>query len=164
MRGIDPYVLIKYKSNERESSVSRGMRRFQTSVERKVQFQVQYPNDSGGSDPYKLFFKVMDKDTFSDDDLIGQTDLLALGVEKGRAEIHPRKYSVVGSNQSYNGGIRVGLIFTPTKVRNIYFFISTYEITRKKKIFETMNNWTTLKEDHRSKKILSEVLLNHFLL
>lgn len=45
-------------------------------------------------------------------------DLLALGVEKGRAEIYPRKYSVVGSNQSFNGGIRVSLIFTPNKVRS----------------------------------------------
>ncbi|KAI3984892.1 hypothetical protein MKX01_004660 [Papaver californicum] len=118
--GIDPYVLIKYKSHERESSVARGEGSKPVWNE-KFNFRVQYPDDSGGSDPYKLFFKVMDKDTFSADDLIGQTviyveDLLALGVEKGRAEIHPRKYSVVGSNQSYNGGIRVGLIFTPNKV------------------------------------------------
>lgn len=39
-------------------------------------------------------------------------DLLALGVENGTAEIHPRKYRVVHTNQTYWGEIQVGLTFT----------------------------------------------------
>lgn len=40
-------------------------------------------------------------------------ELLAQGVEKGNAELHPRKYSVVSSDKSYCGEIQVGIKFTP---------------------------------------------------
>ncbi|KAK2984322.1 hypothetical protein RJ640_009351 [Escallonia rubra] len=81
----------------------------------KFTFRVEYP---GADNQYKLVLKIMDHDTFSTDDYLGQAtiyleDFLALGVENGTAELHPRKYRVVGSNQAYNGEIQVGITFTP---------------------------------------------------
>ncbi|XAR72010.1 hypothetical protein NMG60_11018498 [Bertholletia excelsa] len=111
--GIDPYVLIQYKSQERKSSVIRGQGGSPAWNE-KFSFRVEYP---GGDDQYKLILNIMDKDTFSADDFLGQStiylkDLFALGVENGTAELHPRKYSVVTADQSYCGEIQVGVTFT----------------------------------------------------
>ena len=39
-------------------------------------------------------------------------DLLAFGVENGKSEMWPQKYSVVGANLKYNGEIKVGVTFT----------------------------------------------------
>lgn len=39
-------------------------------------------------------------------------ELLELGVEKGSAEIHPKKYSVVAADKSFRGDIQVGVTFT----------------------------------------------------
>ncbi|XP_059458049.1 16 kDa phloem protein 1 [Corylus avellana] len=110
---MDPYVLIQYKSQERKSSVARGQGGSPAWNE-KFTFRVEYP---GEGDQYKLILKIFDKDTFSVDDYIGQAtiyveDLLAVGVEKGASEVHPRKYSVVKSDQTYCGEIQVGVTFT----------------------------------------------------
>ncbi|KAK7838199.1 16 kDa phloem protein 1 [Quercus suber] len=110
---MDPYVLIQYKSQERKSSVARGQGGSPVWNE-KITFRVEYP---GQGDQYKLILNIMDKDTFSADDFIGQAtiyveDLMALGVENGTAELHPRKYSVVRKDQSYCGEIEVGVTFT----------------------------------------------------
>ena len=43
-------------------------------------------------------------------------DLLALGAEKGTAELHPNRYSIVGADQNYQGEIEVGVVFTRNKV------------------------------------------------
>ncbi|XP_059625343.1 16 kDa phloem protein 1 [Cornus florida] len=117
--GIDPYVLIQYKSQERKSSVARGQGSSPIWNE-KFNFRVEYP---GADDQYKLILKIMDKDTFSADDYHGQAtiylkDLLALGVENGTAELHPRKYSVVATDLTYCGEIRVGITFTPKVQEN----------------------------------------------
>lgn len=39
-------------------------------------------------------------------------DLLALGVEKGTAELQTQKYRVVNADKSYRGEIQVGVTFT----------------------------------------------------
>ncbi|XP_041000577.1 16 kDa phloem protein 1-like [Juglans microcarpa x Juglans regia] len=110
---MDPYVLIQFKSQERKSSVARG-EGGSPAWNEKFTFRVEYP---GEGDQYKLILKIMDKDTFSADDFIGQAtiyvkDLLAVGVENGTAELHPRKYSVVRTDQTYCGEIEVGVTFT----------------------------------------------------
>jgi hypothetical protein len=38
--------------------------------------------------------------------------LLALGVEKGTAELQTQKYRVVNADKSYRGEIQVGVTFT----------------------------------------------------
>ncbi|XP_038890560.1 16 kDa phloem protein 1 [Benincasa hispida] len=111
--GIDPYVLIQYKGQERKSSVARNEGGGPVWNE-KFTFRAEYP---GSGDDFKIILKIMDHDTFSADDFIGQTsiyveDLLALGVENGVSELRPQKYSVVGDNLNYSGEIQVGVTFT----------------------------------------------------
>ncbi|XP_028070410.1 elicitor-responsive protein 1 isoform X2 [Camellia sinensis] len=83
----------------------------------KFTFSVEYPSEEE-DERYKLILNIMDKDTFSADDYLGQAtiyleDLLALGVENGNAKLHPLKYSVVSPDQNYCGEIQVGVTFTP---------------------------------------------------
>ncbi|XP_077236908.1 calcium-dependent lipid-binding (CaLB domain) family protein isoform X2 [Tasmannia lanceolata] len=104
---MDPYVVIHYKNQERKSSVAR--RQGVNPVwNEKFNFRVDYP---GADDQYKLTFKIMDKDTFSKDDFVGEAtiyvkDVLALGVEKGTAELKTTKYRVTLADRTYRGEIR----------------------------------------------------------
>ncbi|XP_071708032.1 16 kDa phloem protein 1-like [Rutidosis leptorrhynchoides] len=111
---IDPYVLIQYRSQEHKSTIAKGQGSNHKWNE-KFTFRVEYP---GEDKQPKLVLKIMDHDTFSSDDNLGQTtiylkELLELGVENGSAELHPQKFRVVDSNESYCGDIRVGVTFTP---------------------------------------------------
>ncbi|XP_022938500.1 elicitor-responsive protein 1-like [Cucurbita moschata] len=111
--GIDPYVLIQYKGQERKSSVARDEGGCPVWNE-TFTFRAEYP---GSGDDFKLVLKIMDHDNFSADDFIGQTsiyveDLLALGAENGVSELRAQKYSVVGANLNYSGEIQVGVSFT----------------------------------------------------
>ncbi|KAJ4970658.1 hypothetical protein NE237_003757 [Protea cynaroides] len=117
---MDPYVLIQYKNAERKSSVRRGEGSNPVWNERFT-FRVQYPPTDNQC---KLLLRIMDKDTFSADDFVGEAtiyvkDLLALGVENGGSELQPHKYSVVKADKSFCGEIRVGLTFTPTAEREL---------------------------------------------
>ncbi|XP_022134552.1 elicitor-responsive protein 1 [Momordica charantia] len=110
---IDPYVLIQYKGQERKSRVARDEGASPVWNE-KFTFRVEYP---GNGDEFKLVLKIMDHDTFSSDDFIGQAsiyveDLLAVGVENGESELRAQKYSVVGADLNYCGEIQVAVSFT----------------------------------------------------
>ncbi|KAJ6892160.1 16 kDa phloem protein 1-like [Populus alba x Populus x berolinensis] len=110
---MDPYVLVKYKSQERKSKVARGQGGRPVWNE-TLTFKVEYPGQGGD---YKLILKIMDRDTFSADDSVGEAtiyvkDLLALGVENGTAELQTQKYRVVNADKSYRGEIQVGVTFT----------------------------------------------------
>ncbi|KAF7816438.1 elicitor-responsive protein 1 [Senna tora] len=110
---MDPYVVIQYKGQERKSSV-RHEEGSNPVWNEKFVFRAEYP---GSGHQFKLVLKIMDKDVFTADDFVGQAiiyveDLLAIGVENGSAELHPRKYNVVSADQSYCGEIEVGITFT----------------------------------------------------
>ncbi|KAJ1389423.1 C2 domain, partial [Sesbania bispinosa] len=112
---MDPYVLIQYKGQEQRSSVAIDQGR-NPEWNEKFTFRVEYPE--AGSGKSKLILKIMDEDTLSADDFIGQAtiyvgDLLAQGIENGGAKLHPQKHRVVCENQSYCGEITVGITFTP---------------------------------------------------
>ncbi|RWW48710.1 hypothetical protein BHE74_00045196, partial [Ensete ventricosum] len=73
---------------------------------------------------HKITMRVMDHDTFTADDFLGEStihvgDLITRGMENGTGELPPTKYSVVLSDRSYCGEIRVGVTFT-AKVRQHY--------------------------------------------
>lgn len=107
---IDPYVIIQYKTQERTSSVAQGRGGNWTWNERFT-FRVEYPGSGGQC---KLILKIMDKDTFTKDDFLGEAtiyveDLLAQGMENGSAELHSHKCSVVRADGTYFGEIQVGL-------------------------------------------------------
>ncbi|KAI3519925.1 hypothetical protein L1887_09145 [Cichorium endivia] len=112
---IDPYVLIQYRSQEHRSLIAEAHGSNPT-WNQKFTFRVEYP---GADDQPKLVLKVMDHDSFSSDDYIGQTtiylkELLELGVKNGSSELRVQKCRVVDSrSQSYSGDIRVGVTFTP---------------------------------------------------
>ncbi|KAI3974507.1 hypothetical protein MKX01_018000 [Papaver californicum] len=119
---MDPYVVIKFGDQERKSSVARTGQGKTPVWNEKLKFDVEYAgNIRDGHPQYELKFKIMDKDTFSKDDFVGELkiyvdDLLAQGMVNGKAQIPPCNYSIIGSNQSDNGGIRIGLAFTPKQV------------------------------------------------
>ncbi|KAK8935428.1 Elicitor-responsive protein 1 [Platanthera zijinensis] len=113
---IDPYVVMQYRNQERKSSVARAGQGTNPKWNETFKFLVQYPGTSGI--PHKIIFKIMDKDTFTADDFLGEAtvhveDLILLGLEKGIGELHPSKFNVVLEDQTYRGEIRVGLTFTP---------------------------------------------------
>ncbi|KAL0922407.1 hypothetical protein M5K25_006390 [Dendrobium thyrsiflorum] len=113
---IDPYVVMQYRNQERKSSVARAGQGSNPKWNETFKFLVQYPGTAGI--PHKIVLKVMDKDTFSADDFLGEAtihveDLILLGFEKGIGEMHPSKFNVVLNDQTYGGEIRVGLTFTP---------------------------------------------------
>ncbi|KAK9742445.1 hypothetical protein RND81_03G173600 [Saponaria officinalis] len=110
---IDPYVLVYYKGQERKTTIARRQGR-NPKWNEQLKFRAEYPGS--GSD-YKLTFKVMDHDTFSSDDFLGQTtiyvdDLLSLGVENGYYEMSTTKYRLDAANGTYCGDIKIGVKFT----------------------------------------------------
>ncbi|KAL2333250.1 hypothetical protein Fmac_014463 [Flemingia macrophylla] len=110
--GMDPYVVIQYNGQEQRSSVAKGQGSNPVWTEKFV-FKVEYPAPSNS---YKIILKIMDKDSISKDDFVGQAtvyvkDLLAIGVKDGAIELQPLKYRVVRADQSYCGEIHVGLTF-----------------------------------------------------
>ncbi|GJU82193.1 elicitor-responsive protein 1-like protein [Tanacetum coccineum] len=118
---IDPYVLIQYRSQEHKSTIAKGQGS-NPKWNEKYTFRVEYP---GADKQPKLVLKIMDHDTFSSDDKIGQTtiylkELLERGVENGSAELQPQKCRVVDSNEKYCGDIRVGITFTPRVENEAY--------------------------------------------
>ncbi|KAF4363427.1 hypothetical protein F8388_016555 [Cannabis sativa] len=128
---MDPYVLIQYKDQERKSLVARGQGS-SPSWNQKLSFRADYP---GSGDNYKITFKILDKDTFSTDDFIGHAtiyvkDLLAIGVEKGSAQLQTSKYRVVGADQKYRGEIQVGVTFT-RKIEHFFLLHMTKKVCYK---------------------------------
>ncbi|KAI3458693.1 hypothetical protein Pfo_015356 [Paulownia fortunei] len=125
---MDPYVVTQYKNQEQKSTI----RRHKTSIycmqcclclqgqgsspvwNEKFKFRIKY---SGGDEQHKLFLKIMDHNTFTDDEYLGQAtiylkELFEQGVENGKAELRTQKYRVVSSNKTYSGEIQVGVTFS----------------------------------------------------
>lgn len=109
---MDPYVVVRYRGQERKTSVARG-HGGNPKWNEKLTLKAEYPGAGGD---YKLHLRIMDKDTFSSDDFLGQTeiyveDLLALGVEHGSYELRTTKYRVENLDGTYCGEIKVGVKF-----------------------------------------------------
>ncbi|XP_074273206.1 elicitor-responsive protein 3-like isoform X2 [Silene latifolia] len=62
----------------------------------------------------ELHLKIMDKDTFTADDFVGEAKIpLAAVFEKG--SLQPTSYNVV-KDEEFKGEIKVGLTFTPERL------------------------------------------------
>ncbi|CAA3030329.1 elicitor-responsive 1-like [Olea europaea subsp. europaea] len=114
----DPYVLLQYKNQEFKSTISKE-KGSSPVWDEKFEFRVDSP--LADDDQYKIVLKIMDHNTFREDGYLGKAtiyvkELIELGVEKGKAELHPQKYRVVSPNKTYHGEIQVGITFT-AKVR-----------------------------------------------
>ncbi|CAM0883519.1 unnamed protein product [Alopecurus aequalis] len=114
---LDPYVILKYRSQERKSGTARDEGR-NPSWNELFRFQI---SSTAADVQHKLVLRIMDHDNLSSDDFLGEAtinvaDLIGIGVEKGRSELNPARYSVVTANNSYHGEIKVGITFTAEKV------------------------------------------------
>ncbi|KAG8054784.1 hypothetical protein GUJ93_ZPchr0001g29953 [Zizania palustris] len=110
---IDPYVAVQYRSQERKSSVARDQGK-NPSWNEVFKFQI---NSTAASGQHKLFLRLMDHDTFSRDDFLGEatidlTDLISLGMEHGTWQMNSAVHRVVLADKAYYGEIRVALAFT----------------------------------------------------
>nr|XP_009420099.1 PREDICTED: elicitor-responsive protein 1-like isoform X1 [Musa acuminata subsp. malaccensis] len=117
---IDPYVVIQYRGQERKSKTARDSggagQGSNPSWNETFKFLVNSAA-AGNHQQHKITMRVMDHDTFTSDDFLGEStihvgDLITQGMENGTGELRPTKYSVVLSDRSYCGEIRVGVTFT----------------------------------------------------
>ncbi|CAN6472160.1 unnamed protein product [Victoria cruziana] len=112
---MDPYVLIQCRGQEHRSSVARGQGS-NPEWNEKLIFPVHIPKVD---DPCKLVLRILDKDTFSDDDFVGETtiyltDLILSAEVNGVAEEKVCAYNVLLADRTYAGQILVGLTLTFT--------------------------------------------------
>ncbi|XP_050384929.1 16 kDa phloem protein 2-like isoform X1 [Argentina anserina] len=101
---MDPYVILTLRTQEKKSSVVQGQG---SEPEWNETFQFTVSSD----DVTELSIKIMDKDTFSSDDFVGEATI-PLETVFMQGSIEPTKYNVVNENKEYHGEITVGLTFT----------------------------------------------------
>ncbi|XP_057805732.1 elicitor-responsive protein 3 [Salvia miltiorrhiza] len=107
LSGSDPYAILTYRTQEKTSGIA--------SVEGSCSEWNESFLFSISSDVTELKIKLMDKDTFTADDFVGEATipLEPLFVEES---VPPMAYQVVKDEQ-YCGEIKVGLTFTPQRSR-----------------------------------------------
>ncbi|CAL2260106.1 unnamed protein product [Prunus armeniaca] len=100
---MDPYVVITCKKQQKKSTVATAMG---SNPEWNESFVFGVSDDVN-----ELHVMIMDKDTGSKDDFVGELTipLKTLFVEK---KLPPMKYNVL-RNKKYHGEIKLGLTFTP---------------------------------------------------
>ncbi|KAL9228943.1 hypothetical protein vseg_004469 [Gypsophila vaccaria] len=102
---MDPYVIITCRSQEQKSSVARDSG--STPVWNETfEFSIY-------GDVPELYLKIMDKDTFTDDDFVGEARIPLEGVFEAGSQ-SPISYNVV-KDAEFKGEIRVGLTFFPER-------------------------------------------------
>ncbi|KAL0309217.1 UNVERIFIED_CONTAM: phloem protein 2 [Sesamum radiatum] len=102
LSSMDPYAIITCRTQEKKSSVASGAG---SSPEWNETFLFIV---SGGVTELKI--KILDKDTFTDDDFVGEATIPLEPVFAAES-VPPTSYSIV-KDQEYRGEIRVGLKFT----------------------------------------------------
>lgn len=119
---VDPYVLIQYRGQEHKSKIARGQGGSPTWNE-TFRFLVRSPAaaDHHQQQQHKVTLRVMDHDTFTADDFLGEAtifvgDVIARGVEEGAAELQTAKYRVVLADRRYCGEIRASVTFTNQEI------------------------------------------------
>uniref|UniRef100_A0ACD5W167 Uncharacterized protein n=1 Tax=Avena sativa TaxID=4498 RepID=A0ACD5W167_AVESA len=113
---LDPYVIVQFPgtgSTERKSNTAEDEGR-NPRWNQVFKFQI---NSTAPNVQHKLVLRIMDHDRFSGDDFLGQatinvTDLISIGMEKGKSELNTAKYRVVTADNSYHGEIKVAITFT----------------------------------------------------
>ncbi|KAL3498795.1 hypothetical protein ACH5RR_041527 [Cinchona calisaya] len=105
LNNMDPYVIIKYRTQEQKSSVASGMG---SEPEWNETFQFTISSES---DVPELLIKILDSDTGSADDFVGEAKIPIEPVFI-EGSIPTSTYNVV-KDEEFKGEIRVGLTFTP---------------------------------------------------
>nr|XP_023897354.1 elicitor-responsive protein 3-like isoform X1 [Quercus suber] len=102
---MDPYVILTCRTQEQRSSVASGQ-----GSEPQWNENFVFTVSDGASE---LNLKIMDKDTFTKDDFVGEATV-PLDPLFTEGSLPPTAYSVVKDGE-YCGEIRVGLTFTPER-------------------------------------------------
>ncbi|KAG6400459.1 hypothetical protein SASPL_137291 [Salvia splendens] len=107
LSGSDPYAVLTYRTQEKTSGMG--------AVDGSCSEWNESFLFSISSDVPELKIKLMDKDTFTADDFIGEATipLQPLFVENS---LPPMAYHVV-KDEEYHGEVRVALTFTPQRSR-----------------------------------------------
>ncbi|KAL0411983.1 UNVERIFIED_CONTAM: Elicitor-responsive protein 3 [Sesamum latifolium] len=116
LSSTDPYAILTCRTQEKKSSVASGAG---SSPEWNETFLFTV---SHGVTELKI--KILDKDTFTDDDFLGE---VTIPLEPVFAEesIEPMSYRVV-KDEEYRGEIRVGLKFTHQRSRDTEFGVEEF--------------------------------------
>lgn len=106
--GMDPYAILTYRTQEKKSGIASGSG---SCPEWNESFLF-----SISSDLTELKIKIMDKDTFTADDFVGEA-IIPLEPVFAEENIPPMSYNVV-KDEHYCGEIKVGLTFTHQRNRD----------------------------------------------
>ncbi|KAH6767425.1 Calcium-dependent lipid-binding family protein [Perilla frutescens var. hirtella] len=107
LSGMDPYAIITYRTQEKKSGIASGKG---SCPEWNESFLFSISNDHT-----ELKIKLMDKDTFTADDFIGEATI-PLEPVFAEENIPPMSYNIV-KDERYCGEIKVGLTFTLQRSR-----------------------------------------------
>ncbi|KAL8028242.1 hypothetical protein ABFX02_14G145700 [Erythranthe guttata] len=107
LSGIEPYAILTCRTQEKKSSIASGEG---TSPDWNETFLFTI---SGGVTELKI--KIMDKDTFTSDDFLGEATI-PLEPAFYEERVPPMSYNVV-KDEKYCGEIKVGLKFTHQESR-----------------------------------------------
>ncbi|KAG8363339.1 hypothetical protein BUALT_Bualt19G0012100 [Buddleja alternifolia] len=116
LSGIDPYAILTCRTQEKKSSVVSGG----SCPEWNETFLFTISGDVT-----ELTIKIMDKDTFTEDDLVGEATV-PLGPVFDEESVPPMSYNVV-KDQEYCGEIKIGLKFTHERSRDGPFYAHAAE-------------------------------------
>ncbi|KAL5207983.1 hypothetical protein ABZP36_032418 [Zizania latifolia] len=105
---MDPYAILKCRSQEQRSSIASGKG---SNPEWNENFVFTVSDLAT-----ELLIKLLDSDTGSADDFVGEATI-PLEAVYTEGSIPPTAYNVV-KGEHYCGEIKVGLTFTPEDVRN----------------------------------------------
>ncbi|BFG21883.1 hypothetical protein CerSpe_081570 [Prunus speciosa] len=108
---IDPYVVFTVKTQEKKSNVTKGQG---NEAEWNESFLFTVSEDVS-----ELRLKIMDKDTFTADDFVGEATI-PLEPLFTEGSLPPTMYNVVNKDRDYHGEIKIGLTFTPEPERNSF--------------------------------------------
>ncbi|KAK6943647.1 C2 domain [Dillenia turbinata] len=108
------YIVIHYGTQQHQTSVVRGEGR-NPEWNEKFSFRTEYP--ASDDHDYKLVFRIMDKHHLGKDKFVGETtiyvkDILSMGAETSKVELHHQKYRIELEDKSFAGEICVSLNFT----------------------------------------------------
>ncbi|XP_068315107.1 16 kDa phloem protein 2-like isoform X1 [Pyrus communis] len=108
---MDPYVIFTVKTQEKKSTVAKGKG---SDPEWNESFLFTVTDDVS-----ELRLKIMDKDTFTKDDFVGEA-IVPLEPLFADGRLPPTAYNIVNKDQEYRGEIIIGLTFTPEPQRSSF--------------------------------------------
>ncbi|OEL35449.1 Elicitor-responsive protein 3 [Dichanthelium oligosanthes] len=108
LSNMDPYAVLRCRSQEQKSSVASGKG---SDPEWNETFMFTVSDSTT-----ELFIKLLDSDGGTDDDFVGEATI-PLEAVYAEGSIPPTVYNVV-KDEEYRGEIKIGLTFTPEDARD----------------------------------------------